>query len=614
MTPWGAVLAVFVVSIALYIGTLGHDFVYDDRPLIVDNQSVRTLDAAKVKHIFTGDTWRVMGREGGYFRPLVTLSYHVNWWLFDGRPAGFHFVNVMWNAGVCVMVFLFVYVLFGDVLLGLLTALLFAVHPIHSESVAWISGRTDLLASLWSLVSLTCYVLARRRRQPLWYVTALAAFALAMLAKESAACVPLIVALLEIGPFARLVGDDREPSLGSRAAWSIARIALFVVVLVLYVMLRNYATGAVASTYSGFAKGALGLVALPLSILAGYVYKVLLPLRLAAEYDAPIPESFSNPSVIAGFAIVILIVWAAWRFRRRPDVALGTGIFVFGLAPVLNIVPIGEVSAERFLYFPSLGVMLILGSLFASALRTVDRSMPPTSLTRWKITPAAARGLTGILAVILVVFFARTIVRNADWRDERTLFAKTLDQDPDNPRAHAAVAGLAKREGNIRGAIAAYQRSLEINPDYPIALNGLAELYARQGRYEEAEQLLKRALNGLPNAAELVNNLGSVYLETGRSELARKQFERALQINPDEVKAHLNLGLTHLQRSDGNAARPHFERAAAAGNAYYVAYVYLAAIEQAAGNVPLAKEYARKFLSLHGADDRLRRQALAILE
>jgi Tfp pilus assembly protein PilF len=615
LTPFGAALAVFVVAIAVYGNTIGHDFVWDDYSLIVDNHAVRTLDPETVKAIFTEDSWKVAGRGGGYYRPIVTLSYHLDYKLFGGNSTGFHLTNVFFNAAACLMAFVFVYLLFGDILLGLLTALIFTIHPMHTEVVAWVSGRTDLLATFWSLVSLSCYVLARRRHQAFLFAGALVAFVLAMLSKESAACLPLLVAVMEIGPFDELLaGGGPQPAPVNRTVRAIVSVGLFLAVLVLYAIVRRDVIGVTTSTYGAYAPGALGSVALPLSIFVGYVAKVLLPLRLAAEYDAPIPQSFANVHVIGGLVAAALVVWMVWRFHRRADVVLGAAVFVLGLGPVLNIIPIGEVSAERFLYFPSLGVALILGGLVASALRKRHASLRmPSSVVRW----GPSRSTAGMIVVIALIAFvaagARVFARNADWRDEGVLFAKNVQQDPGNPRAQANMARVAQRAGDVRGAIAAYEKSLEINPDYPVALNGLAEMYGRQGRYDQALPLIERALAISPDEPKFINNLGSIYFETQRFDEAAEQFERALQLDPGELRTHFNLGLIRMQQGSLDQARSHFEHSARGGEDFYVAYLYLAMIERAAGDAARAKQYAQEFLSRHTTNDDLRRQAEAIV-
>jgi Tfp pilus assembly protein PilF len=606
--PWKAAAFVFVVAFFLYANTFGHDFVWDDRDLIAENPAVRTLDGETVHRIFTENFWRSSQLGGGYYRPLVSLSYHLHYQIFDGKPGGFHIVNAIWNAGVCALVLAFVYLLFGNIVFALVTALLFAVHPIHTENVAWIAGRTDLLSTLWAMASLVFYVLARKRRNVWWLAAAVTAFAVSLLAKESSAFLPLVIVLFEWGPFGQLLAPSKR---------SVLRPALYFAILGVYLLQRYTVIGLVGSTYDAYAPGALGALALPLSILAGYTLKLVFPLRLSGEYDAPVPDGWADVHVLAGLLILVAIVWSVVRYRRRPDVVLGAGVFLFGLAPVINIIPLGEVSAERFLYFPSLGFALVLGSLFSSALVVKYPTWRQLAANGYiaipKMKPSLAGNLTVLLAVVLIAFAARTVARNGDWKTEEILFAKTAAASPHSARAQLNVGNVARRYGRTEDAIAAYKRSLEIDPDYPNAMSNLAGIYAAQGRIDAALPLVERALEIAPDDVTLLNNLGSIYFERGRFTEAAQQFERVLSLDAQEMIAHFNLGLIRYRARDYDSARSHFERVAGAGAQLDLSYYYLALLEQASGNMATAKRHARTFLSVHKQNDTYRQRAQAIV-
>jgi hypothetical protein len=557
--PWVVALAIFVVSFLLYANTLNHGFVWDDVDLIVNNPDVKQLDPETTYKIFTEDFWPTLRRGGAvrmddrfeadrssYYRPLVTLSYHVDHGLFKGKAAGFHLMNVFWNAAVCAMVVVFVYLLFGSTVLGLMTALLFAVHPVHTESVAWISGRTDILATLWSLVSLSLYIVARRRRNVLVLAGSLVAFALGILSKETAALVPLIIVLFEFGLFNDLF-SPREPGTTEKKRRAVTVLVYFGV-LVLYLLLRHQILGTAASANTPIPIDATGQIVFPLSIFAGYLYKVLLPLTLTVEFTVPVPDTIVGLPLV-GAALLALILWATWRFRRRQPVLLGITIFLLGIAPVLHIIPIAQLAAERFLYLPSLGVAMVFGAIFASAvvvrfpsLRSGDgsKAAPP-----WKVPSRLATPLVIGFGLVVVLFAFQTVIRNSDWKSNETLFAKTAQQSPDSPRVLVQVGLNAQQNGNYVEAVRAYEKVLAMSPEY-----------------------------ALPN---------------------------------------WNLALIRMQQGDPEAAKVHLQRAARAGPDYRAAYFHLARIEYDAGNKALAKQHARQFLSLYDKDDQYRRVAEEML-
>lgn len=616
-SPWKLAALVFAFALAIYANTLGNAFVWDDLDLVVDNPRGATLDAPTVRAIFQENFWQKVQGSGGYYRPVTTLSYHVDHALYGLNPAGFHATNVLLHAVASTLVFVFVLLLFRHAAFALVTALLFAAHPVHTESVAWVSGRTDLLATVWMLVSLVAWLAARRRGIARFLPVSLAAFALALLSKESAACLPLIVALLEFGPFGALVGaragagDAPRAAGGSRRAQALAITASFAVVLAIYLVARANVLGGIAPTYRAYAPGIAGTVALPLSILAGYAGKVLLPFTLNAEYDAPVPGSLFHLHALAGLAVLALVVYGAWRLRRRAAVVLGAGVFVLGLAPVLNVIPLGEISAERFLYFPSLGFVLVLAALLVGAWEgaRVDGPAAARPATR----PSRMDPAVIACALVLVVYGVRTVARNADWKDENVLFAKTAQSSPQSARAWLGMGVAAEARGDVTAAIAAYRRALEIAPDYADALSNLAGIYAGQGHFEESMDLVVRALRVAPDNPRLVSNLGSLYFELQRYDEAAAQFEKALAMKPDEREARFNLALIRFRQERHAEAAAGFEQVAGKGDRFNMAFLYLAEIELAAGNTARAQQLAGHFLTVHPRDDENRARARAIV-
>ena len=652
--PRWAAFILLVISVALYANTLGYAFVWDDVSLIATNRAVRTLDARAIGRIFTEGFAEVEGRQESYYRPLVTLSYHIDYALFHGNPAGFHAANVFWNAVTCVVVFAFVNLLFGNAVFAMVTATLFAAHPVHTESVAWISGRTDVLAALCSLVSLSCYVLARRRRNHLLMSASLFAFMLSMLAKESAVCLPLLILLLEFGLFKTMIAPHGRLSAAPeevRTRPSIIYPIFFFGVLAGYLWLRHEAIGSVTSTHEVYAAGAVGYVALPLSILGGYVYKVLVPVKLSAEYETPVPTSFADLHVIAGFVIAAFVAWTIWRFRRRADVVFGVGVFVLGLVPVMNVIPIGEVSAERFLYFPSLGVALLLGGVFASALAAKCPVLQPRDLSRayggWRVSKPLAGYLVTVLVAVLLAFAVKTIDRNHDWKNERILFAKTAEQEPTNPHPHAAIADAAYRNGDIATAVGEYQKALKLKPDYWIGLMGLARIWAQQGRYDEALPLFAKTAeqeptNPYPHAAMAdaayrngdipravreyqkvleidpdypigLIGLAQIWAQQGSYDKALPLVEKAIRATPDDPILNANLGFLYYKTNQNAKAMPYLEKALRLNPEELWAHFNLGMIHLQQKNFVPAREHFERAVQ-GGADFNMANYYLAVIE
>jgi Flp pilus assembly protein TadD len=376
--------------------------------------------------------------------------------------------------------------------------------------------------------------------------------------------------------------------------------------------MRREAIGTMTSIHTPFTHETASKFALPLSILAGYVLKLFFPAQLNAEYDAPVPDSIAQPHVILGAALLVLIAWCAWRFRHRPAVVLGIGIFLLGIVPVVNVIPIGEVSAERFLYFPSLGFAILFGWVFSSAL--VNRyTTSGISKGELKMSSAVAGTLVAVFVVALLAYFGRAITRNGDWKNEDVLFAKTAAQSPNLPRPHVNVGNAARRRDDIQSAVRAYKTALQIDPNYPEALNNLAGIYTQQGKLDEAIAMMERALLRWSDNAGLMNNLGYLYYMKENYDAAAGHVDKALELNPGDFRARYTMGLILLEQNNAELARDHFKSASEGGPQFVKAYYHLAVIENDAGNSVLAKQYAQRFLAVYDKADDLQKTAQAIV-
>ncbi len=602
--PHFMAVVIFAVALLLYSNTFENEFLWDDVELIVENPRIPTLNVQTLKDIFTKNFWEENVRIGGYYRPLVSLSYHVDYRLYKLNPNGFHRTNAFLNALTCGLVLLLVYALFGNGLLAFTTALFFATLPLHTENVAWVAGRTDVLATLWVAASLACYVLWKQRRNAVFLSLSLFAFVLALFSKEIAVGLPLIVLLLEFGPFERLHPpapesvrpDSRKGNAKARRYGSSALILLYFGIVALYLLLRRNIIGSSLSVFEPYTAGVANTAALAFSILAGYCFKLIYPFRPNAEYDAPVPETLSHPHAVAGFILILCILFAAYRFRRKGEVLLGIGILLVGLAPVMNLVPIGEISAERFLYFPSLGFSLLLGVLFAEL-----------SVKRLAV-------LRILLLALVVAYGVQTRARNLDWRNAEVLFSKTVAAAPQSARAHLNLGNVHRERGRSREAIAEYERALEINPDYPDALSNLAGVYMERGEIEKVVPLLEKALQFAPNNPELQNNLGTILFQKQRYAEAEQAFMKALKQNPRHLSARFNLGLIKFKKKEYASARRLLGSVRDLGPAFILAYYYLALIEMNSGNEGEALDNIERFLSRYPVEDRYKAHAEEILE
>ncbi len=516
-----------------YVGTLSYEFVWDDNWLIVNNPLLR--EWSRLPALLVSDFWNgEPALERSYYRPLVSLSYFLEYRLWGLHPAGYHLTNVLLHLACTLLLFAVARRLFPDVLVAFVAALIFAVHPIHSESVAFISGRTDLLASVFSLLSVLLYLDGRGREggRRVWSGTAsVIAFALALLSKEVAAVLPLVLLLYELLP-----GRDR----GSRIRL-LARHLPFWAVLAGYLVLRTAVLGApLARDLELQAAGERAF--LGVRAMAGYLRLMVLPHPLSAQHMLA-PTGLRDPALLLSLAAVAGALAAlAFAVRRTPRHAF-CGLWVFvTLLPVSNVIPIAGTSmAERFAYLPSAGFSMLAAAGIARALRWA-------SLGRAPVRTAVFGGL----GVVLVAGMSLTMLRNEDWKNEFRLFSRTAEDAPASPRARTNLGYVHLRRGELGAAIDQFERSLALDPDRPDTLIGLGVAYSVEGRHRDAQRYGERALALDPRNPTVQGNLASIYANAGEYARAVAHYRASLRQKPDNPLARYNLAvaLAGLGRQD----------------------------------------------------------------
>jgi hypothetical protein len=504
-----------VAALAAYANAIPAGFVQDDRLVLIDP---RIVGRTPVAEIFRTDYWHHVGRpeSADLYRPITTLSFRLNQAVAGPSAFAFHGVNVVLHALVSALVVLFVDALFRDRRIALASGLLFALHPVHTEAVTSIVGRAELLAASFLLIALLLHArsyaaggLARAQGM----LVALVCLALALLSKESVAVAPGLILLVDA---VRWLRRDRGPDARELRS-ALGTAALWTAVVVGYLGVRVAVLGRLAGAPVlgvGLLYGESLAVRLctGLEILGIYLRLLFFPLTLSADYSlrqVPLLDSIGHPAALAGLAAVLAlpaaVLWA-WRRRELP-LLFGIGFFAASYALVSNLLtPIGVLVAERLMYLPSLGFCCAL----AWAWEKLDRRLrrPDRAGTH----PLA----TALLGVVLVLYGARTVVRNEDWRDALTLFAATVKSSPESAAAHYSYAAtLFQQKNDAAGALPHLERALEIRPRFLPAHLNLVTAYLQLGRRDEARAAALRGLALFPDDPQLLARLA---LAGGRPE------------------------------------------------------------------------------------------------
>ncbi len=638
-----AILALSAVTVVTFGNTLFNGFVWDDRHLIIEDD--RLVTPANLPHIFTSDFFSLEEYDAkyGYYRPLTTLSFMIDRLVWGLSPSGFHLTNLLLHVACVLLVFAVARRLFGKRSPApFVSALLFAVHPIHTESVAWISGRTDLLATAFCLSVL---YLRRpegaRSRRAARIVAGVALAACAQLSKETALILPLLVYLQD-----RAHGESRRRAVSLMlpyAAVSAATLGLrFALRLPTNPLTPHPPPAHLATAAKTFWR---------------YVGELLSPMPLTAYIQNPWIDRFGLAMVAALVSVLpVIAAYLVIRNRRRQRFLFLA--FTASLIPLANLVPItaplemGFPMAERFLYLPSVFFCMGLGGLAAH-------------LSRARYRTAVICGI----AAVATAFGGVCVFRNADWRTSRTLFEATHARAGDSHYVKGMLAMTLAEAGELEAAEKLYRSALSVyrrqtGTDHPQFAIGLAlvflkknkpeaalslvapleaidfpldqlgcivgEAHRQMGALEDAEAAFLRCLGGRPDSLsarlglaaiarqrkaperalrfyaaileangelpDVIASMGDIHRETGNLEAAMKAYRRAIELRPELDAAHVAAGSILAKQGDLEAAEARFRKALELNPRQNEARVSLAILEARQGRTREAEDRMKRVL------------------
>lgn len=525
---------VAIVTALVYMPALSNAFVnWDDPSVLVENLHIRRLDGASLGWMFT--TFHT-----GNWIPLTWLSHALVYRLAGLDPSAHHLVNVLLHALNTALVLLVSLELLRlgriraappsaeapqrDLVAATIAALLFGLHPLHVESVAWVAERKDLLCALFFLLSLRAYLAyigstgppsrpARGRRDRL--ALSLGLFVLALLSKPMAVTLPVVLLILDRWPLRRLGGDWRRALL-EKLPFFVAAIGAGLLTITAQASAGAIAAAERVGTAFRLMNAALSLVR--------YLWQMVVPAGLLPFYPIVDAERAFTPAT-TGSAVLVLALTAACVIHgaeRRAWLGAAWAYYVVTLLPVLGVLQVGGQShADRYTYLPSVAPFLLAGAGIAA----------------WR--GAALLGLA--LAAGLSILTVRQI---GTWRDSITLWERVIQTYPDvSPIVHNNLANAHRSAGRLDDAVREYRRALAIRR-HAYSLDGLGITLLDQGRVDEAISELENAIADEPRYAKAHRNLWFAYRRKGREDLALSAIERAVAADPDYADAWSNLGIS----------------------------------------------------------------------
>ena len=578
-------IAIFLLTLIFYTPALKNDFInWDDPTYVYENSNIQCLNSQSLY-------WMLTSLYEANWHPLTWLSHAIDYALWGLNPLGHHLTNIIIHGLNTLLIFLLVLQLMMKgkeahrmpllskvpssisrqaLIVAGVASLLFGLHPLHVESVAWVSERKDLLCAFFFLLSILSYLsytssVVKRHRWT-WFTTCLLSFILALMSKPMAVTLPLILLLLDIYPLNRLVSSssknisvllEKIPFISFSIASSITTI------------IAQHSGGALAT-----------LERLPLAdrllnalrSLVFYLEKMSVPSKLVPFYPFPPHIHWLDLEyVISGILVLTITCSCLWMAKRKRYLFFTIWLYyVVTLLPVLGIIQVGtQAAADRYTYLPSLSIFLVVG---IGVLWIFQR----VALTGYKVL--LRWFLLALICIIMFLLGQLTIKQIRVWRNSEILWSSVINTFPGRvPVAHNNLGLFYYGKGRFNEAIKEYRKALIINPNHPLAHYNLGISYGKAGRLDEAITEYKRALTINPHLAKAYINLGLVYVKEGRLDEAITNYKKAIVINPNYAMAHCNLGAAYGSKNMFDEAISECKKALAINPNYAEAHYNLGA-------------------------------------
>ncbi len=560
---WG-VFALMIAIVTVYWQVWHFDFIrFDDPAYVLDT-------CLKTKNSNDGFMWifRFHQGDGKYWQPLTLLSHIADCHFFGLESGLHHFTNLIFHLLNSILLFLFLKQILTDFWKSFWIALLFAIHPMNVESVAWISERKNLISSLFFFLTLLAYFSYVKKPNRVKYLVLIFVFMLGLLAKPMLITLPAILLLLDWWPFQRISFKKNTRSIKFTTKLDISiqkpfsylvleKIPLFLL-SIWSIFLTIYSVQENQNLVSENQYSMKLRVANAITSIVLYIGKIFWPVNLAVFY--PYPERIVYWKIlIAILFLIFLTIFFLRRFRSSPYLVLGWSWFLITLLPVLGIIQAGlwPAMADRWVYIPAVGLFLII-------IFTGEKIAVSLSLSRKTIF------LFAIFFTSLLMMINWNQVRH--WRNSMSLYRQTLRATTGNYMAHNNLGNILMENGQLEQALHHFQKAIQIKPSYLEAQMNLANTLTHQGKHQEAIEQYKKLSGRYPGNAMICNNLGAAIFKTGRVNEAIPYYINAIQLNPNYAEAFNNLGVALRQNNQKSKALVMFQKALSINPDYAQAY------------------------------------------
>lgn len=539
-------VVIFVIVAAAYFNTLSMNFVWDDVLYIRDNN--REISLKDIPKIFLEDVDSATPNNDAvtpYYRPFFVLSLMIDKFFWNKNSFGYHFSNILLHLEVTLLIYLLLLKLFKSTKFAVSAAFLFAIHPVHSEAVAYISARTHLLCAFFYLLSFYLYLFWRERKSTIFLIASLFLFIFSMFSNEMGVTLPALILTYE------LCFENQKKEIWLNAG-------VYFLIAVLYVVLRFF----LLKNHFWVTWSAGDRIFTGLTVIEKYIKILILPLGLKVFYEIPLQKTLFAWDVLISLSLLIFHIFLAFFFLKRSKPLF------FGLAWIfLTLLPVSDIPAviypsllaERYLYLPSVGFSIIFGASVVICSQFLKQKL---SFADYQI---CKRVVYVLGSVVIVFFISLTICRNTPYKNDETLWQKAVQDAPESIYSHYRLAVAYEDENRLEAAKDEYEYVFQRTPQeivktrllYIYKKIGLSEAlfyyklgvnYLKQGLYNSAEVYLLKSIKS-ENRAEAQNALGVVLEEKGMYADAVKHFKEAVRLNPfvEGYKTNLYQAMSYLK-------------------------------------------------------------------
>lgn len=505
-------IIITVFSLLVFYNTLQNDFVFDDESVVQNYTAIR--DLSNIPKFFTAEEGfhKVIGR---YYRPVVSTTYALDYSMWGLNPYGFHLTNIIINTISSLLLFSILYRLFIDYKYGLLaslvSSLLFAVHPVHTEAVSWISGRTDSLVTLSFFASFLFYILYREENTNKYFIYSLIFYTFGLLTKEMIVTFPLIIILFDF----LWKRKTLKEILTNWKIYLVYILLTIIYIIIRYIVLKDIVERTKYNYFYG--KDTITIFATMLKTIPVYLKLLVFPVGLLYHYNGVIPDSYSffESSVIFSILLILALLIISFLIYKENGKVSFSILFIFiTLLPVMNIIQTMNYMAERFLYISSFSLSLLVAYVITMNIKEKNRNI-----------------IIVLTLLIIIIFSFLTIKRNSEWKNNDTLYSTADGKDGSVLLVNSG--NMYANRKQFDEAEKRYRRALMIRENNVLAHHNLGLIFLVRGDLDSAEIKIKDGLAVDSLAPDGYLQLANIYQHKGKLNDAIAQLEKLQTIAPD---------------------------------------------------------------------------------